>query len=104
MADLSSEELMKDTSSIYEAVVVMCRRARQVNDEQKLLIDMQRDSEPVSENKDNEDFDDVEIDREALMRDHIKLPKPSRVAMEEMAQGKINFKYLSTEDGESKKE
>jgi len=104
MAEISVEELMKEASSIYEAVVVMSKRARQITDEQKLLLDMERDTEPVAENKENEDFDEVEIDREALMREHIKLPKPSRLAIEEMAAGKIKYEFIHEQEEEPKEE
>lgn len=104
MAEISVEDLMKEASSIYEAVVVMSRRARQITDEQKLLLDMEKESEPVVDNKENEDFDEVEIDREALMRDHIKLPKPSRLAMEEMASGKIKYEFFNKEEEQQQEE
>ena len=97
MKELSLEELAQKTGNIYEAVVVMAKRARQVNDEQKLLIDKDRDVVAPVEPKENEDFDEVEIDREALLKNHLKFPKPSRVAIEEMANGKISWEAQKTE-------
>ena len=105
MTDISLEDLMKKAGTIYEAVVVMCRRARQINDEQKLQIDMEMDATSVPENRDSEDFDEVEIDREALQREYKKYPKPSKVAIEEMAKGDIQYSYNipSEEEKEEKK-
>ena len=76
----------------------MAKRAQQINNEQKLEIEMNMETPPVSENKENEDFDDVEIDREALMRDYKKFPKPSRLAIQEMAEQQISFKYKEKEE------
>lgn len=98
MTNLSLEDLLKETNNIYEAVSVMTKRARQINDEQKMQIDMNKDTSQVFDNRENEDFEEVEIDREALMREHKKLPKPSRLAIEEMAQGRIQYKYVNSEE------
>jgi DNA-directed RNA polymerase subunit K/omega len=97
MNELSVEELSKITGNIYEAVVVMSRRARQVTDEQKSLIDRDREVVPAIENKENEDFDEVEIDREALLKNHTKFPKPTRVAIEEMAGRKVLWEIKNPE-------
>jgi DNA-directed RNA polymerase omega subunit len=97
MKEFSIEDLLGETGNIYESVVVMAKRARQINNDQKLEIDMNMDAPAVLENKENEDFDDVEIDREALLREYKKFPKPSRVAIEEMAEKQISFRYKEIE-------
>ena len=101
MTEVTWEDLLERAESIYEAVAVMYHRARQVTNDQKQQIQSEMEVASASENKDSEDFDDVEIDREALMKDHKKYPKPSRVAMEEMAQGKIQFEYRNEDEEES---
>ncbi len=100
MMDISIEELAKKTGNIYESVAVMFKRARQITDEQKMQIEMEMDVPPPAENRDNEDFDEVEIDREALMREHTKYPKPTRVAIDEMMNDKISFQYIKPNEGE----
>jgi DNA-directed RNA polymerase omega subunit len=104
MKDIFQEDVQKKTSSIYEAVVVMFKRARQINDEQKQQIDMEIGPTQMMDNRENEDFDDVEIDKEALLREHPKFPKPTRVALEEMVEGKIHFKYINTDEENNEKE
>ena len=74
MTDISVEDLLKRSDNIYEAVVAMFKRARQINDEQKQQIEMEMETTPVIDNRENEEFDDVEIDRDALMREHKKYP------------------------------
>jgi DNA-directed RNA polymerase subunit K/omega len=98
MEKISIEDLLEETNNVYESVVVMTKRARQVNNEQKLEIDMNMDTPTVLDSKENEDFDDVEIDREALLREHKKFPKPSRVAIQEMARKEIHFSYKEIEE------
>jgi DNA-directed RNA polymerase subunit K/omega len=97
MFDLAPEELSQMTGNLYAAVVVMSRRARQVTDEQKVIIDSEREVVPVIETKENEDFDEVEIDREALGRSYHKFPKPVQVAIDEMAQSKIHWEIPAPE-------
>lgn len=98
MMDISLEDLLKKTNNVYEAVAIMFRRARQITDEQKRMIESEM--EPVSgqDARDAEDFDEVEIDREALMREHKKYPKPTRVAMKEMMNGKIQHRYTDEDE------
>ena len=98
MSKISMEELMGKTGNIYEAVAVMAKRARQINDIQKRKIDQERDTLPVIDLRDSEDFEDVEIDREALNREYTKLPKPTRLAIEQMQEGNVEFKYKSDEE------
>ena len=93
MKDMSRKDLQQKASNIYEAVVIMFKRARQINDEQKQQIDDEMGPSQMTDYRENEDFDEVEIDKEALHREHIKFPKPTRAAMEEMVQGKIQFSY-----------
>jgi DNA-directed RNA polymerase omega subunit len=98
MSQISIEDLRNKTGNIYEAVVVMSKRARQINDEQKMQIEMEMEHVPQVNNRDNEDFDDVEIDREALMREHKTYPKPSTLSLDQMLKDKINFRYIEPED------
>ncbi|MBN1780699.1 DNA-directed RNA polymerase subunit omega [bacterium] len=97
MAKVSLEELMEKTGNIYEAVAIMAKRSRQVNDIQKKLIDQERDTMPIVDIRDSEDFEDVEIDREALNREYTKLPKPTTVSIFEMRDGKIEYRYKEEE-------
>ena len=101
MSKISVEDLVKKMESIYEAVSVMSKRARQINDEQKSEIESEMEILPASENRESEDFDEVEIDREALLRDYKKYPKPTRAAIDEMIQGEIEFRYKDEEEEEA---
>lgn len=93
MANVTLDDLMKTNPNIYESVVVMSKRARQINDRQKTIIEKERDLQPQTETRDTEEFEDVEIDREALLREYTKFPKPSRVAIDEMVESKVHWEY-----------
>ncbi|MBN2028979.1 DNA-directed RNA polymerase subunit omega [bacterium] len=101
MSDVSILDLTKKTNNVYESVVIMCKRARQINDEQKLQIEMEREIVPGIENRENEDFDEVEIDREALLKEHKKYPKPSEVAIQEMLGDQIEYRFVDSEEEKS---
>lgn len=98
MGQISLEELLNKTGNIYEAVVVLSKRARQVTDIQKRKIENEMDVVPIMDNRDSEDFDEVEIDREALARDYVKYPKATRVALQEMEDGDIEYYYRDTDE------
>lgn len=98
MGQISLEELLNKTGNIYESVVVMAKRARQVTDKQKRQIEQEMDIVPVMDNRDTEDFDEVEIDRDALARDYVKYPKATRVALQEMDEDKIKYFYREVEE------
>lgn len=97
MDELSLEEKLQKDGNIYEAVVVMAKRARQITDEQKKQIEEETDIVIEMGNRESEDFDEVEIDREALNREHIKMPKPTAAAIQEMIDSEIEYKYRELE-------
>jgi len=100
MIDISIEELRQRVSNIYEGVAVLFKRARQITDEQKLQREMEAETAQDFEINDNEEYDDVEIDREALQKEYKKYPKPTTQAIEEMLEDKIKFKYINPEENE----
>ncbi|MCK5145460.1 DNA-directed RNA polymerase subunit omega [bacterium] len=102
MAKYSYEELIRRTGSIYETVNIMSQRARQVNDEQKASIDAEKEYIPSSDIRDAEDFDDVEIDREALNRDRIKYAKPTTIALDELVSNQLEHYYIEPDGNPAK--
>lgn len=79
-----------ETSSIYEAIVVMSRRARQINDELKDNLH-RRLEEVVTVGEEGEEvtnFDQLEISRE-----FDRFPKPTFLALDEMLDGELSYKY-----------
>jgi DNA-directed RNA polymerase subunit K/omega len=91
------DELKKYSSNIYEAIMIIAKRARQINDEQKRIIEQETGYDSSMDNINADDFDDEgpesTDDREKQPIKYIRLPKPSTIALEEMLSGKLGFRY-----------
>ncbi len=94
---LSIREMESKADNIYEAVVVLSKRSRQINNEQKQLIS--------SENDYDEEYDEFDEDEMALGSGeaYIKLPKPVDVSIEEFLTGKLRHDYATADDAEEEK-
>ncbi|MCR4439228.1 MAG: DNA-directed RNA polymerase subunit omega [bacterium] len=93
--NISREEIEKHAESVYEAVVVIAKRARQINDEQKQLVEMEM-REALAEIKD-EPLDDDQP-REPIHKPYMRLPKPTSQALQEFLEGKLRYTYVERED------
>ncbi|MBN1466774.1 DNA-directed RNA polymerase subunit omega [candidate division KSB1 bacterium] len=87
---LSLEKLEEKVDSLYEAIVIIAKRARQINELQKQLIDKNTEA-----NSDDDELDEIMPDVDYLDRQYLKLPKPTSIALQEMLDGKLNFEYIS---------
>ncbi|MBN1154037.1 DNA-directed RNA polymerase subunit omega [candidate division KSB1 bacterium] len=90
------EDLVKNVGNIYEAIVVIAKRARQINEEQKMIIETELGIDSDNEGYE-EDQDEIERGEEIS---YLKLPKPTRIALEELLAGKLNFEYLNKDEQE----
>ncbi|HEX9652082.1 MAG TPA: DNA-directed RNA polymerase subunit omega [bacterium] len=88
---LPLNELEKYTDNIYEAIIVLAKRARQINNEQKQSL--------VNENgEEYEEFDEDDVGEiEMTKADYVPLPKPTTLALNELLSGKIKFEYYEEE-------
>ncbi|HDP98564.1 MAG TPA: hypothetical protein ENN22_05195 [bacterium] len=92
-ATLSFDELDKHSENVYEAIVIIAKRARQINEEQKRYIETETGlDDSISDSDDEDEFeqgrDEIKI---------IKLPKPTQLAIEEYLQGKLKYEYTGDE-------
>lgn len=79
--------------SIYESIVAMGFRARQINDNIKNELNFRMaDIIPTSDESEGANFDQISISRE-----FDKLPKPTFLAMREMFTGKISYELPEPE-------
>lgn len=74
--------------NIYEAIITVARRARQINDDQRLLYERENDLDEAS------DFEDDELERINPDFIELSLPKPSSVALEEFLSGDLIKEYV----------
>ena len=94
---LSIPDLLKHSDNIYEAIIIIGKRARQINEEQKVFIEREAEIDDSLENNEDEEF----IDREMINEDKIiKLPKPTELAIKEFMGGNLHYDYGDDVEGE----
>ena len=86
--------------SIYQSIVAMGFRARQINDYIKLEIN-DRMADVVTT---NDELDGINYDQMAISRDFDRIPKPTFLAMSEISQGKLTFEIPKEEVEEEEEE
>ena len=98
---LSMEDLEKYADNIYEAIVILGKRARQINEDQKIFIEREAGIDDSYDDDDEDEFVDREMVDEAKK---IRLPKPTSMAIDEFISGKIQFDYGDDVEGDQPKE
>lgn len=86
---LPIHELDKFADNIYEAILMIARRARQINELQKKVLDAEAASISNSDN-----YDDEGVNQDLVDRQYLRLPKPTTIALQEMLQGKLTKEYI----------
>ena len=97
---ISISEIEDKADNVYESVIVVAKRARQINDEQKQLLMKEQDEY-------DEDYDALmEEEGEIIPNEgeYLKLPKPSAIALEEFMDGKLEYSYRQLDEEESEEE
>ena len=83
-------ELIQGCENIYEAIVIIAKRAQQINEEQKRIIEVEIImDDSIDGYEEEEEIEEVsEVERKI-----IKLPKPTEMAIQEMLLGNIQWDY-----------
>jgi DNA-directed RNA polymerase subunit K/omega len=95
-------ELEKLSGNLYEAIVIIAKRARQINEEQKSLIDIETEMDDSMDDYEDEEEVEIEEEQEEIKKKAIKLPKPTEIAIQEMLTGKIKWDYGIEQDIEER--
>lgn len=85
------KEVTADASSVYEAIVIMSRRARQINDELKQNLDV-RLEEVMAHTDDDQEMTN-NPDQLLISKEFDRIPKPTFLAIDEMLDGEIRHRY-----------
>ena len=88
------EVLESKAGNIYEAVVVTAKRARQINDEQKLEYNQRL--EPLKE-KEDDDENVVSKDKMNISMDFEGREKPTQDALNELLNDSLEFRERAEE-------
>ena len=82
----------EQAANIYEGLIVAAKRARKINDENKIEYNALVSTIPVG----NSDDDSEDIENPAQLKislDFEKREKPHVLAVHELLEGKVQFKY-----------
>ena len=83
---------MNDCANIYEAIIVSAKKARQINDENKIEYNALLSTIPTTGTDDeNEDIENPAQLKIALELE--KKEKPHLEALEQLLEGKIDYEY-----------
>ncbi|HEV8537938.1 MAG TPA: DNA-directed RNA polymerase subunit omega [Bacteroidota bacterium] len=92
---LDIEEISGKAANIYEAIVVLLKRARQINEEMKIEFNQRiemlqsRIFEPEEETEQPQtNPDQILVAQEFELR-----PKPTEIAIQEVLENRITFRY-----------
>lgn len=89
-------DLFKDTGNVYESVVVIAKRARQISTKQKEELNNKLADFATSVDNLEEVFENRE--QIEISKFYERIPKPSLVATEEFINKEIIYKSKSQED------
>ncbi|MBK6681391.1 MAG: DNA-directed RNA polymerase subunit omega [Ignavibacteriales bacterium] len=84
-------EIDKNAANVYEAIVIAARRARIINDAQRIEFRGMLDSLPENTSDDGEDLDNPDQSRISL--EFEKRDKPHLQALGQLLDGKIKSEY-----------
>lgn len=92
--DLSQLDVV--TGNAYEAIVVSSRRARQISDERK--VEFNQRLEGIKQIQESlEEDEKVNPEQVELSKEFDKYSKPTEQALDELLNGKIVYRYKSSE-------
>jgi len=92
--DLS--QLEGKAENTYEAIVVMSRRARQINEDIKIQLNQRL--EMLSTGVETDEEVESNPDQLNVSLEFEQLPKPTAQALQEMLEGKLEFRYREKQE------
>jgi len=98
-------KLLSKAKNIYEAIAVMSKRARQINEEVKIEFNQRLETiqTKVTENPEETEVE-ANPDQLKISYEFERRPKPTDIAMKEILGDKITFRYKEKEEPEKKEE
>ena len=94
MAETLPLDIMeKHATNVYEAIIIIAKRARQINELQKQILD--NEAEAYSQ---TEEFDEEGVNADIVEHQFLRLPKPTTIAMQEFLEGKLEKVVVDAEE------
>ena len=96
---LDLEELANKADNIYEAIVVLLKRARQINEEMKIEFNQRIEmlQSRVFEPEEEAEQPQINPDQILVAQEFEKRPKPTETAIQEVLEGRLAFRYKEEE-------
>ena len=86
-----------EKGSVYESIVAIGFRARQINDDIKYELKLKmQDIIPASD-----ELESINQDQMAISKEFERLPKPTFIAMDEILKDKLKFHYQNADEFQS---
>ncbi len=85
------KRLDKYAENIYEAIVVLSKRARQINEELKIQLNEQLES--FSTRSDSDEEVESNPEQERISIEFEKLDKPTQAALADLLGDKLEYRY-----------
>lgn len=90
------EEFIKSAQNVHEAIVATSKRARQINEAQKIEFN-QRIEMLVPRTESETEENEVNPDQLNVAAEFEKRPKPTDVALDELMRGELSWRYKERE-------
>ena len=96
---LDIKKLENTAENLYEAIVVMSKRARQINEETKIEFNQRVELIPpkLVEEETEPDQPVTNPDQILIAREFEARPKSTEIAVDEIMAGKLKFRYKEVE-------
>jgi len=96
---LDIEELTGKAENIYEAIVILLKRARQINEEMKIEFNQRVEmlQSKIFEPEEETDQPQTNPDQILIAQEFEKRPKPTEMGIQELLTGKLKFRYKEEE-------
>jgi DNA-directed RNA polymerase omega subunit len=97
---VAMHEFLEKAGNIYEAIIVAAKRARQIHDDIKIELNQQLETlKALSATPEPEEDSETAIinpDQLKISLEFEKRPKPTEVALEEVREKKVPYRYKET--------
>ena len=90
------KELESKAENVYEAIVIMSKRARQLNEEQK--IEFNQRVELVQTKTESDEEVDANPDQLKISLEFEKRKKPTEVSLDELMSDTLEYRYKEIEE------
>ncbi len=92
---LDIDQMTKSAENIYEAIVVLLKRARQINEEMKIEFNQRIEmlQSRIFEPEEETEQPQTNPDQILVAKEFEQRPKPTEIAIRELMGKKINYRY-----------